>query len=79
MRPERQPLQLLAGLLALPSAMAGFLLLLFALLFYGNFHFGSLRHCLVFVVTVITPLVALGCFDGYLRIPMHNKPRASRS
>lgn len=67
MRPDRLPLQLLAGLLALPSALAGFLLLLFAVLFYGNFNFGSMWHCLVFAVTALTPFITLGGYLGYLR------------
>lgn len=61
------PLQILAGLLAIPSVLAGFILLLLAVLFWGNFHFSSLWHCLVFVVTLIAPFLALIGYFTYLR------------
>lgn len=67
MRPESLPLQILAGLLAIPSALTGFLMLLMAVLFRGNFHFGSLWHCLVFAVTMAAPFLALIGYFIYLR------------
>ena len=66
MRPESMPLQILAGLLAIPAALTGFFLLLLALLFWGNFNFGSLWHCLVFAVTGIAPFLALIGYFIYL-------------
>lgn len=66
MRPENILLQILAGVLAVLSSLAGFLLLLLAVLFFGNFHFGSLWHCLVFVVTLAAPFLSLIGFFVYL-------------
>gem|GEM_PF-3651555 len=67
MTPERMPLQILAGLLAISSALIGFFLLLLAILFWGNFHFGSLWHCLVFSITMVAPFLALVGYFVYLR------------
>ncbi len=67
MRPESMSLQIFAGLLAISSALTGFFLLLLAMLFWGNFHFGSLWHCLVFSVTGIAPFLALIGYFIYLR------------
>lgn len=67
MRPESLPLLILAGLLAIPSALAGFFVLLLALLFLGNFHFGNLWHCLVLAVTMVGPFLALTSYFLYLR------------
>jgi hypothetical protein len=61
------PLQILAGLLAIPAALTGFFLLLLAILFLGNFHFANLWHCLVFSLTVIAPFLALIGYIIYLR------------
>ena len=61
------PLLILAGLLAIPSAFAGFWLLLLAVLFRMNFDFGSLWDCVVFAVTLITPFLALTGYFIYLR------------
>jgi hypothetical protein len=69
MRPVHMPLQILAGLLAIPSALTGFCLLLLAILFWGNFHFDRLWHCLVFAVTGIAPFPALLGYFSYLRRP----------
>lgn len=66
MRPESTLLQILAGLLAIPAALTGFFLLLLAVLFWGNFHFGSLWHCVVFAVTAIAPFLALIGYSIYL-------------
>lgn len=61
------PLLIIAGMLAVPSALVGFLLLLLAVLFLGNFHFSSLWHCLVFAFTAVAPFAALIGYFIYLR------------
>jgi hypothetical protein len=66
MKPEIKPVLMLAGLLAIPSAVTGFCLLLLAVLFRENFHFGNLWHCLVFAVTVVAPFPALIGYCIYL-------------
>ncbi len=66
MRPESIPLQILSGLLAVASALGGFLLLLLALVFLGNFNFGNRWHCLVFGFTMAAPFMALIGYFAYL-------------
>jgi hypothetical protein len=67
MRPENLPLLIFAGLLALPSALAGFFGLLLALLFWEHLHFDNLWHVLVFGVTLAWPFLALTGYFRYLR------------
>ena len=69
MRPESVPLQILAGLLAIPAALTGFILLLLLVLLWENFDFGSLWHWLVFAVTAIAPFLTLNRYFIYLRRP----------
>ena len=66
MRPESVPLQILAGLVAIPAALTGFFLMLLAVLFRVNFNLGNFWHCLVFAVTGIAPFAALVGYFIYL-------------
>lgn len=67
MTSERLILQLLTGILALPSALLGLIQLLFAILFFGNFHFSTSWHCIVLATTIVVPFLTLGCYYAYLR------------
>ena len=69
MKPESVPLQILAGLLAIPAALTGFILLLLLVLLWENFDFGSLWHWFVFAVTAIAPFLTLNRYFIYLRRP----------
>jgi len=67
MKPESVPLQILAGLLAIPAALTGFILLLLLVLLWQNFDLGSLWHWLVYAVTAIAPFLTLNRYFIYLR------------
>lgn len=69
MRPDHLALQILVGMLAFASTLAGLLLLLLVVLFISNFHFTNLWHLWVFCVTATAPFLALSAYFGFLSRP----------
>jgi hypothetical protein len=67
MKSNHLAFHLLAGLLAVPSALGGFLFLLLALLLLDNFNLQRGGHALVFGFTMVGPFLALAGYVLYLR------------
>ena len=69
MKPGNLCLRILAVLLAFPSMLLSFVYSLMILVMFSNFHFSRNWHILVFVVTVLAPVLSLaGCVNYQIRL-----------
>lgn len=66
MKPESILCMVLTGVLAVSSAVVGFLFVLLALLFFDSIHFARNEHCLVVGLTFTGPFLALAGWMVFL-------------